>query len=64
MSSQLVHIDIQDLFDDQCFGEMVSEDVYKEGQLVDRFYTCAECGMWITEKQLVDIEEELELEMI
>lgn len=62
-TSQLLHFDIQDLFEEQCFGEMISEDIYKEGKLVDRHYTCSECGLWITEPQLVKVEEEMELEI-
>lgn len=51
-SGQLMHIDIQGLLDDPCFGDMVEEDKYVEGQYIGTFFRCEKCGHVVHDSQV------------
>ena len=56
------HVDLQTTLDEDCFGIMDQEPIYKKGRLVNRLWHCQECGETLTEKEVLEIEEKNELE--
>lgn len=58
LPESLWHQEVQSLTDEHCEGELTPEDIYKWGYLVNRVWTCDECGSSFLEPEL---EKEIEL---
>jgi len=59
-SASLMHIDLQGILEDPCFGDMEQEPMYKNGRLTNRHWYCTECGEEYSEIEVIRKEQERE----
>lgn len=50
----LLHVDIQGILDNPCFGEMVESDEYVDGSYIGTYLQCECCGHKISSIQVTN----------
>lgn len=48
----LWHCDVQSISEAYCDGELTPDNIFKDGNLVDRVWSCDTCGMIYTETEI------------